>query len=179
MSNANRIFLIGPSGSGKTFVGEALAKRMGVEFFDSDAIIEKKVEMPITRIFEDFGEEYFRDIERSALEGIISDSEAGVIATGGGAPTIDGMMETLSTHGIVVYLFAPLDELWNRLTVDPKELQMRPLLRKSGRRGLQDLILRREMIYRQAHYTIATVGLEVPAILDEILQRVDSDVSTP
>jgi shikimate kinase len=59
--------LIGPPGSGKSSVGKSLAQRMGVEFSDTDTIIEKKWNKSISDIFVESGEPYFREIERAVV----------------------------------------------------------------------------------------------------------------
>ncbi|MBO7710931.1 MAG: shikimate kinase, partial [Lachnospiraceae bacterium] len=57
------IFLIGFMGSGKTTVGRALAGMLGVPFADTDEMIAARKGMPVSRIFEQFGEPCFRDLE--------------------------------------------------------------------------------------------------------------------
>jgi shikimate kinase len=45
------IGLVGLPGSGKSSVGRQLAKRLGVGFVDSDAVIEERIGEPIRSFF--------------------------------------------------------------------------------------------------------------------------------
>ena len=64
-SNTDKtIVLVGLMGAGKTTVGRRLAKRLGLEFADSDFEIEKAAQMSVGEIFETYGEDYFRAGER-------------------------------------------------------------------------------------------------------------------
>ena len=62
-----RIFLVGYMGSGKSLMGAALAKELGVTFFDLDKAIEKKAGKDVTAIFAAEGEKHFRDLEKQCL----------------------------------------------------------------------------------------------------------------
>ena len=57
------IFLIGMMGSGKSTIGKLLSQKLNMPFFDTDTEIEKIMEMPVDKIFNDFGENRFRMIE--------------------------------------------------------------------------------------------------------------------
>ena len=52
-------------GSGKTSVGKSLSKKLNMEFGDTDSIIENKMSLSISDIFNSKGEEYFRKIEET------------------------------------------------------------------------------------------------------------------
>ncbi len=104
-----------------------LQKLCNGRFFDTDGLIEGWERMPISDIFQHKGEDYFRRLELSTLNNIL-EGDRGVIATGGGLPAISGAMAKLNQCSITIYLKASIDELWNRLTVDRKELDKRPLL---------------------------------------------------
>ena len=64
---APRAIFIGPMGSGKTTIGKAVANSLGVTFRDTDTIIEEIEDMPVSQIFIDKGEDYFRNIEKKVL----------------------------------------------------------------------------------------------------------------
>ena len=50
-------------GSGKSSIGAIVSKKLNINFVDVDLEIEKKIGMPISKIFEKEGEKYFREIE--------------------------------------------------------------------------------------------------------------------
>ena len=61
------IVLIGLMGSGKSAIGKALSEKIGVPLSDTDKIIEKEVGKKIYEIFNDLGEEYFRQVEEKVV----------------------------------------------------------------------------------------------------------------
>jgi shikimate kinase len=84
----SRILLIGPPGAGKSTVGKALAKVLGIQFVDTDKLIEKETGKSITDIFVVDGEPHFRALELETLKRVLN-LETGVISLGGGAPISD------------------------------------------------------------------------------------------
>ena len=84
----SRILLIGPPGAGKSTVGKALAKVLGIQFIDTDKLIEKETGKSITDIFVVDGEPHFRALELETLKSVLT-LETGVISLGGGAPISD------------------------------------------------------------------------------------------
>ena len=79
-----RIILIGYMGAGKTTLGKVLARETGLQFFDLDWYIEDRFHAKIPQIFEEKGEEGFRDIERRMLHEV-AEFENVVISCGGGS----------------------------------------------------------------------------------------------
>ena len=63
------ICLIGLMGAGKSIIGKLLAKKLKMHYYDSDSLIEKKLDKSINKIFSDHGESYFRDIEEDIILG--------------------------------------------------------------------------------------------------------------
>ncbi len=104
------IVLVGMPGSGKTAVGKALAARLGREFIDADAEIERTVGRTPKEIIETDGEEAFRRIESSVLADICKLSSR-VIATGGGAVTVHGNFDIMRQNSVVIWLRRDLDKL--------------------------------------------------------------------
>ncbi len=85
MTLPDRIVLIGFMGSGKSTVGTILARRLGRDFVDTDALVERRARKTIARIFAEEGEAAFRDAEAGVLAGLARRGGL-VVATGGGAP---------------------------------------------------------------------------------------------
>lgn len=113
-----RIVLTGFRGTGKTDTGRILARQSTVPFIDTDALIELTTGRSIPSIFEEDGEERFRDIERKTIASLPK-SDA-VIGTGGGAVLDPVNMEQLRRDSIVVLLYADLATIESRLKRSPR-----------------------------------------------------------
>jgi len=130
-----RIVLTGFRGTGKTRVGELLAHMLGVPFFDTDALIEKRVGMTIYEIFQKHGEEYFRKKECETIASLkLADS---VVSTGGGA-IMNPSNVTALRQGSTVFL----------LTADDRTVEQR--ISRTERPSLTKLPLREEIHELQA-----------------------------
>ena len=75
------IALVGMPGCGKSTVGRQLARQLGLNFIDSDGVIEQQLGMPIRDWFAQQGEEAFRDVEQAVIDDL-SQGENAVLATG-------------------------------------------------------------------------------------------------
>ena len=78
-----KVFLVGPMGTGKSTTGRNLSEKLDYDFYDTDKLIEKTEGRKIKDIFEQDGEDYFRQKESKALSETKA-LEKAVIATGGG-----------------------------------------------------------------------------------------------
>lgn len=163
------ISLIGMMGSGKTTIGELLAKETGYIFIDTDSEIIKNENRTINKIFEENGEEYFRDIESKTLSNILKKDNQ-VISTGGGIIKNLENIELLKGKSIVFYLEATEEELFKRV----KNNKDRPLLNVEN---IQDkitkLLKEREESYKKSHYTISTTNKTPKAIIKEITGKIN------
>lgn len=142
-----RIFLIGFMGCGKSSFGRRLARKLDYLFVDLDDAVEKKAGKPIAAIFDQHGEEAFRNLERDALHDTLSLKKA-IIATGGGTPCHFDNMDFMLENGVTVYLkMSPLS-LSHRLEYARKE---RPLVKGLKGDELSQLI-RDKLTHREAYY---------------------------
>ncbi len=110
LKSKQNIVLVGMPGSGKSTVGRFLAEMTGKELVDTDKLIVEREKMPITEIFEKYGENVFRDMESKAIEEL-SICRNLVISTGGGAILRQINIDMLKQNGIVYFLDRPLEEL--------------------------------------------------------------------
>ena len=154
--NTQRIFLIGMMGAGKTTLGRQLAGRLGYTFVDLDDYIVRREGSSIAQLFEQVGQEGFRQKERQALEAVVQQYDQAVIATGGGAPCFFDNMAFINLHGTSIFLDAPADELAQRLLLT--DLSERPLLAQKNETELKDFIVKtlaaRRVYYEQASHTL-------------------------
>src|SRR5690348_6341741 len=111
---ARSIVLVGMPGSGKSAVGRRLAARLDLPFLDADEEIERAAGKPITDIFKDHGEPYFREGERKVIARLLRAGPQ-VLATGGGAYMNAETREAIVASGISVWLKAELPLLVRRV----------------------------------------------------------------
>lgn len=175
-----RLFLIGPSGSGKTAIAKQAAVASDWALYDTDAqILATTGCLRISDIFDMHGEKYFRNLERECLESVVSRGDNVVVATGGGLPAIPGAMMAINAAGRSVYLKASLDTLWKRLSVDPRQLEDRPLLRDGGVDALHDLLCERETAYAQAAVILDTDQLSLGEACALVVTQIGSMEVSP
>lgn len=97
---APRAVLVGLPGSGKSTIGRRLAKALGVEMLDTDAVIEQQTGRSIADIFATDGEQEFRRIEEQMVRRALAEHD-GVLSLGGGAVTTPGVRSALAGHTVV------------------------------------------------------------------------------
>ena len=158
------IYLVGFMGSGKTSVGRELAARLGVDFVDLDAEIERREGTAIREIFRTRGEGDFRRIEQEELRRVSAGSGA-VVALGGGAFCFDGNRSIVRQTGKSVWLDTPFDEIYKRCAGDAS----RPLF--TSREEMAALLERRRPSYSLAEIRIATATLTPAEIAGLILSE--------
>jgi len=163
------IWLVGMMGAGKSAVGRALARRLGREFVDTDAEVEKQAGASVAEIFQVEGEEGFRARERAALEAVAG--RPAVVALGGGAIAQPGAPERLAASGSVVYLQARPETLLARVA----DAETRPLLRgldaAARLERIRRLLEAREDAYRTAGVIVETDALDVESVADALAAR--------
>lgn len=148
----NRVFLIGFMGSGKTTIGRRLAVALEKQFIDLDVFIENRYHKSINQLFDEYGEEVFREIENRALAEIIS-FENVVISTGGGTPCFKNNMDLMNKNGITVYLKVSSDELASRLNHCK---QSRPLIKDKDIDEL-NLFVKEHLSKRDCYYNQSSI----------------------
>ncbi len=161
------IALIGFMGTGKTAVGRVLAKKLGKEFIELDAVIEKKAGKPIPEIFRQDGEIYFRELEIEAVREI-SGKKNLVIACGGGIVLNKINIDRLQRECVIVCLKASPAVILKRTSEDKGG---RPLLAVADRkRQIEELLKYRRPYYeRAAEITINTSRVSIAAVAEKII----------
>jgi shikimate kinase len=167
---------VGLPGSGKSTVGRQLARRAGLQFFDSDHVIEQRIGCSIREFFEREGEVAFRDLEESVLDEL-TQGDACVLSTGGGAVLRPANRAHLHDRTTTVYLHSAPEEVFRRLRHD----QNRPLLQVADPLlRLKELYLARDVLYREtAHLLIETGRPSVASLVTSIMQALHIDARLP
>lgn len=162
------VFLCGMMGAGKSVTGKMLADKLSISFYDLDRLVEEAAGKTIPTIFEEDGEEHFRNLEREIL---VKQSQVmnGVMALGGGSLQNQQIVDHLKVCGWLIFLEAPASLLAERIGADKN----RPLLTNGANSTarLENLLSDRNQYYRQAHITIPTNGLTPGQTADQIIQK--------
>lgn len=163
-----KIFLIGFMGSGKTYWGKIWADELKYEFADLDDVIEKKECRSVDTIFNESGEDYFREKESEALQAVSSLDNI-IIACGGGTPCFNDNLQWMQANGATVYLQASPEQLAQRLI---SEKSKRPLIKNIDDNDLflfiEKKLHERESFYLQSEF-IVSINKANAAIIKEII----------
>ncbi len=166
MYNKN-IVLIGFMGCGKTTIGKQLAKNCNMTFFDTDFIIQQQQNKTIQQIFEQFGEKYFRILEKQTCLNLL-DVKNSVISTGGGIIKCKECMESLKKNGYIIYLKATPEKIYQNLIND----ENRPLLKNKDKiLTIKELLNEREKLYIKYADMIYDIKDSSPFILAKNLKN--------
>ena len=165
---AYNIFLIGFMGAGKSTVSDYLNRAYGMDVVEMDRIIAQRQGMSISDIFENYGEQYFRDLETNLLIEMQSKSNV-VVSCGGGTPMRENNVAEMKKNGRVVLLTAKPETILDRV----KDSHDRPLIENNKTVPfIADLMeKRREKYEAAADIIIETDGKNKEQICEEILCR--------
>jgi shikimate kinase len=135
-----RIYLIGMPGSGKSTSGKRFAKSMGWGYADLDKLVMIRAQKPISALFEEDGEQKFRELEQFTLHET-AESTRLVVGCGGGTAAWFNNIDWMLAHGMVIWLNIPEHELLKRLQ---RSKTARPLF---PTREPNDLLQRMRTLY--------------------------------
>ncbi len=157
--------LIGPPGSGKSSIGRALAKLLDQDFVDTDALIEEQEGKSISEIFQQSGEEKFREIESAVVAHQLAHAE-GIIALGGGAVLSPATQAALkNSTADVIFLNVSASNAVPRVSANSS----RPLLSENPSDQWSALLKKRLPIYTDlADITIDTDNKKAQEVANEI-----------
>lgn len=167
------IILTGFMATGKTAVGEALAKRLGYKFLDTDLMVEGETGKTITEIFEKEGEASFRAHEKKMVKKALNQSKV-VVATGGGAIIDPENLKLMKEKGFVVGLSAAPEVIFERIS----KMDTRPLVKgaepsKEKLKKIEGLLSERSPYYREAQKIVDTTRKPVAETVEEILKALE------
>ncbi len=171
MAEKRNIFLVGPMGAGKSTIGRQLAQMLGMEFFDSDSVIEERAGADIDWIFDVEGEAGFRKREERIINEL-TQGQGVVLSTGGGSVLSKDNRNMLSARGIVIYLETTIDKQFERTQRDKK----RPLLQtEDPRKTLEELAKIRNPLYEEiADITLQTDDQAAKIVATNIIDMIDN-----
>ena len=163
--NKGNIILIGMPTSGKSTVGVILAKILGMDFVDTDLLIQKQSGKKLKEILAEDGLEAFLEIEEKACLSV--DTECAVIATGGSAVYGRKAMEHFRQIGRIVYLDIDYEMLSGRL----HNVRNRGVVLKPGQ-SIRDLYEERVPLYETyADLTVSERGRDMEETVQAVLKQ--------
>lgn len=152
-------FLLGLMGSGKTFWADKLSDQLQIPVYHLDDEIEKSEQKTIAQIFNDNGEDYFRDKETQVLKSFTSNKNF-ILSLGGGTPCFNNNMNWMNENGTTIWIDESIDIIEKRLL---KEKSHRPLIAnvpdEKLNNFLEDMREKRMLFYSQAK--IILTGKEI------------------
>ena len=153
------IVLVGMPGCGKSTLGKILADKLNRRFLDTDSVIEQKFGASIPEIFAQKGEDFFRELEESAVSecGCLSSC---VIATGGGVILRQKNIDALRQNGIIIFLDRNIDELAS----DGRPLSQNP-------EKIKALYQKRFPIYKECADFEVKVNTAPDLLAEQIIQK--------
>ena len=164
------IYLLGFMGTGKSSVGEALARRLELDFIDLDSLIEDKEGKEIVDIFKEKGEEYFRQKETETLQEV-SKKQNLVVACGGGIVLKEENLKIMEASGIPICLKAEPQTIYERTKNDT----FRPLLNvENPYARIKELLLQRQPFYDKIKIQIDDTNLSIEETalkIEEIVKK--------
>ena len=159
------LVLLGMMAVGKTRIGKYVARRLKINFFDIDKLIEKKNEMKIAEIFKKKGEIYFRKEEEFVTIKYLNKKES-IISLGGGGFINNQIRKKILSECISVWLNINLETIYKRL----KNSKKRPLIYKNNQNNIGKIFLERKKIYSLADHEINCDNLNIYQISNKIIK---------
>ncbi len=163
MESRENIVFLGMMGSGKTSIGILISKKLNLQFYDIDQIIEKELKMSISDIFNTRGEKFFRDFEERTTLKILK-KRGVVVSLGGGAFINKKIRDEILKNHFSFWLSWNFKTLIRRIQNNSK----RPIAVKSSPGELIDLIKKRSIIYSKSKYKINCERLSKNEIVNKV-----------
>ena len=170
MKSKENIVFLGMMGSGKTTIGSLISKRLKIDFYDTDRLIEKELGMTIPKIFESKGEVFFRECEERITLNLLK-KKKNVIALGGGSFLNKNIQNEILLNHFSFWLNLKSKTIIKRIRNSNK----RPLALKKSDADLIKLIKKRSTIYSKAMYKISCDDLTKQQIVKKILHIYENE----
>ena len=164
---AQRIALVGLRGAGKSTLGKGLARRLGFKFIELNDVIRELSGLPISEIFNLYGEAGYRRFESEAVDMVASQRTQVVLAVAGGIVADSEAYETLLERFNTVWLKATPEEHMSRVRAqgDLRPMEGNP----EAMAQLRQILAERMKDYSRARYEFETTGLEPEVALDGLV----------
>jgi len=165
MNSKKNLVFLGMMGSGKTSIGNLVSKKLNLKFMDIDNLIEVETGMKISNIFEERGENYFRNLEEKITLRTLKRIN-NVISLGGGAFINDKIRNEILTNHFSFWLNWDESILLKRI----KGSKKRPLAFKFSDQKINKLIRKRSKIYSKSQFKINCNKLTKTEIVKKVVK---------
>ena len=170
MKSSKNIVFLGMMGSGKSSIGFLISKKLNLDFYDVDDLIEDKLNMKISNIFKNKGESFFREYEEKVTLNILK-KKGIVVALGGGAFMNKNIRNEIIKNHQSFWLKLNSDILIKRI----KNSIKRPLAMNASNDVLKNMIKDRSKYYSKALYEINCDNLTKNEVVNKILSIYEND----
>lgn len=173
-----RIYIVGFMGSGKTTTAKRLARRLEMEWYDTDRMFEERFHISVNDFFQKYDEPLYRRLETEMLHST-EQFENAIISTGGGTACFNDNMDWMNQHGLTLFLRVSPQTAYDRLLHAKVK---RPLAVNKTPTELQAFVnecfAERLPFYEQAQITIKGEDLDLETLVKTI-QELNTPFSTP
>jgi len=166
MATHKSLVLVGMMGTGKSTIGKEVAKKLKIDFIDTDQLIEKEANLTIAEIFKKNGEKYFRELEEKIFLKIKNDKEK-IVSVGGGAFINNAIRNKVLKEYLSVWLNMDEDLIIDRIKRNAKK---RPMLDQDNiEKSIINLKKTRDPIYKLADHEINCSLSSKSKIIEKII----------
>lgn len=171
------VALLGLRGAGKSTLGPDVARRIGVGFFELDALVAREAGMPLATIFEMHGEAWFRRLELRVLRSFLDTHSSAVLATGGSIVSWRETYDLLRARAVTIWLKARPQDHWDRVLRQGDARPMRN--RDNAMAELKSLLRTRKPLYALADHVVHTSSCTPGQAAARIVDAITADASMP
>ena len=165
------LLLAGYRGCGKSAVGKLLSESLSWRFIDTDIEIEAATGQTIAEIFEQRGQDGFRDLEASQIASLVYLREPTIVSLGGGAVLRAENRICIRNLGKSVWLQACPETIFERISSDSTTQERRPKLSKLGdMEEIRTVLDMRVPWYKEvADFAVSTDGISIERVAEIIV----------
>ena len=163
------IALCGFMGVGKSAIGARVARALGRDFVDTDAVAVERIGCSIAEMFDAGEEATFRQLEAEIIADTVHRRPPVVMALGGGALLTETTRRLLLDEALLVHLDQPFSDIASAL---PSLRRGRPLIARRSEAEVRALYESRRALYAIAPVQVALRRTGVAAAADEVLAAI-------
>jgi shikimate kinase len=175
LSPRKPLVLVGSAGSGKSTVGRRLAKKLRLQFYDSDKMIEQREGLSVVEIYDKFGEEYFVQREKEVIEEVLTSYGLVVLSTGSNSFINPYLHDFIKNNSITIWLYAELSVLSQRIS----RRNSRPGFTPENTDALLQFVMTEHYpLYGQAKLSVESHEHDIYKVVDTVIDSLKNYLMT-